>query len=211
MKNLAANLIAAAFLTALGGCEQAQEAKNVYSAVAASAKASKGLAASLQDAQARQAERVKHGDTLAINYKELQKRLPASINGYEAAGDAKGQTMQMPGIHYSAAEREYKKGEETLKVTIMDYNGAAAMFTAATAMMSSGLEMETDDQVMRSTDLGITGVKAYETIEKKDHKSSLMMGVANRFFVTIEASGQTNGELVKAAAKSLDLEALSKL
>ena len=91
------------------------------------------------------------------------------------------------------------------------YNGAAAMFSAATAMMGAGMEMEDDSQLMRGLDLGISGVKAYETFDKKNHKAAVMMGVADRFFVTVEATGQPDTELVKAAAKQLELDALAKM
>jgi hypothetical protein len=154
---------------------------------------------------------VKRGDTLAINYKELQKRLPSAIEGYTASGDPEGQSMQMTGMHYSTAKQNYKKGDETLSVQLMDYNGAAAMFTAATAMMGSGMEIEDDNQLMRGVDMGIPGVKAYETLEKKNHKAGLVLGIADRFFVAIEASGQNDTGLVKSAAKSLDIASLAKM
>jgi hypothetical protein len=211
MTNRLPLLLASIALTSLLGCEQAREAKNSYNAIVTTTKAAKGMAANMEAAQSRQEERVKRGDTLAINYKDLEKHLPAAIAGYAADGAPEGQSMQMTGMHYSTAQQKYKKGDETLNIQLMDYNGATAMFSASTAIMSAGMEMENDDQIMRSTNLGLAGVKAYETIGKKDHKASLILGVADRFFVSIEATGQNDSELVKTAAKSLDLEALAKM
>ena len=64
-------IAALAAVLLLAGCEQAKEAKNAYNVVTHAAEASKEVAAGLDDAQARQAERVKNGDTLALPYKEL--------------------------------------------------------------------------------------------------------------------------------------------
>lgn len=204
-------LLSAALFGGLTACEQAQQAKNAYSAVSSMAKAGKTVEADLKTSELRQTERIKRGDTLAINYKELKKRLPAAIAGFAADGEAEGQSMQMSGLHYSTAKQKYRKGDETLTITLMDYNGAAPMFMAATMMMNTGLEMENDEQIMRGTDLGLTDVKAYETLGKKNHNASLMSSVADRFFVTVEATGQQDTELVKTAAKSLNLEELAKM
>ncbi len=203
--------LSVALVGSLTACEQAQEAKNAYSALSTTAKASQHMAENMKAAEVRQTDRVKRGDTLAINYKELEKRLPATLAGYTVVGEPEGQSMQMSGMHYSSAKQKYRKDDQSMTVTILDYNGAASMFTAATMMMNTGLEIENDDQIMRGTDLGIAGVKAYETFGKKDHQATLMTSVADRFFVTVEATGQQDTNLVKDVAKSLNLAELAKM
>ena len=204
------SLLLAAVL-GLTGCEQARDAKNAYSAVVTSTKAAKEMASGMQEVQARQEDRAKRGDTLAINYKELEKYLPATAASFTPEGNPEGQSMQMPGMRYSMAKQNYRKGDETLSVTLMDYNGAAPMFLAATAMMNTGMEMENDDQLMRGLDLGLPGVKAFETLEKKNHQATIVLSVANRFLATVEASGQNDTELVKSVAKGLKLSKISEL
>lgn len=212
MSTASAWSLAACVVALATGCEQAREAKNTYNAVVTTTKAAEQMATNLESAQARQAERAKRGDTLAINYKELQQYLPSGpVAGYAAEGKPEGQTVQMTGAHYSTASQDYKNAEQTLSVTLMDYNGAAAMFTAATAMMNVGMSIENDEQVMRGVDLGIPNVKAFETLDKKDRKASLVLGVADRFFVSVEATGQDNTELVQEVAKKIDLTKLAKL
>ena len=201
---------AATISLSLTGCQQAQDAKNAYSAVVTTTKAAKEMANGLEAAQAKQATRRQQGDTLAINYKELQKYLPASAEGYATEGGPAGQSMNMGGMHLSTAEQNYKKGDQTLKVSLVDYNSAAPLFMAATAMMNSGREMEDDNQLTRGLDLKQDGVKGMETLDKQSHKATVVLGISDRFLATVEASGQNDTELVKSVAKSLNLSELAK-
>jgi hypothetical protein len=201
---------AAAGLLVLTNCEQARDAKNAYSAVVTTTKAAKEMAAGLEQAQQQQEARKQRGDTLALNYKELQKYLPASPAGFVPAGQPEGQSTNMANVHMSTASQQYQKGDQTVTVALVDYNGAAALFMGATAMMNNGLEIEDDQQLMRSLKLDRPGVKALETLDKQEHKATVTMGVGDRFLVTVEASGQQDTELVKTVANSLDLDALAK-
>ncbi|WP_165903862.1 hypothetical protein [Hymenobacter gummosus] len=49
-----------------------------------------------------------------------------------------------------------------------------------------------------------------ETLDKKEHKATVTMGVGERFLVTVEASDQRDTELVKSVARSLDLGGLAR-
>jgi len=195
----------------LAGCEQAKEAKNAYTVVTHAAEASKGMSEALQNAQTRQADRAKHGDTLALPYKELEKYLPETVPGFATADAPAGQTMQMPGMHYSQASRAYHQGDkQDLTVTIVDYNGAGALFSAASGIMALGMEMEDDNQRMNSADMGQKGLKALETYGKKDRKATVVVAVNDRFIATVEATDQPDTEAVKAVAKSLNYDELLK-
>lgn len=198
------------FGLALSGCDQAQEAKNAYSAVVTTAKAAEGITKTMEAAQARQEERKEKGDTLALNYKELQKYLPASPAGFAAAGAPEGQSTNVAGMHLATSSQQYEKGDQRLTVSLVDYNSAATLFMGATAMMSAGLEVEDDNQLMRSFKPDKPGVKGLETFDKKERKATVLMGIGDRFLVTVEATGQTDTELVKSVATALDLGALAK-
>jgi outer membrane murein-binding lipoprotein Lpp len=195
---------------ALTGCEQAQEAKNAYSAIATTTKAAKEINNNMEASQSRLEERKKRGDTLALNYKELQKYLPASPAGYTPDGDPEGQSTNMANMHMSTASQKYKKGDQTLRVSLIDYNSAAPLFMGATAMMNTGMEMEDDNQLMRGIKMDKEGVKGMETLEKKEHKATVTLGIGDRFLATVEASGQDNTDLVKSVAESLSLDELAK-
>ncbi|WP_310394979.1 hypothetical protein [Hymenobacter sp.] len=210
MKNLLLFCVAATFAFVLASCEQAQEAKNAYSAVVTTAKAAEEIGKNMEAAQSRQVTRRKQGDTLALNYKELQKYLPASPAGFAAEGTPEGQSTNMAGMHMATSSQEYKKGDQSLEVTLVDYNGAGALFMGATAMMSSGMEIEDDNQLMRGIKTKQAGVKGMETFDKKDHKATVMLAVGDRFLLTVEATGQNDTELVKSVATGMNLEALAK-
>jgi hypothetical protein len=144
-------------------------------------------------------------------YKELEHYLPASIAGFEAVGEPKGESVSMNGVGYSTCEQRYAKGGQHLKVQLMDYNGANALYAGATAMMSAGFSQENDEQLMRGCDLGVANVRGWETLQKKERRASVALGVGDRFFVAVESDGQDDTDFVKQVARDIDLNALAKL
>ncbi|MGI4870697.1 MAG: hypothetical protein ACRYFX_05895 [Janthinobacterium lividum] len=199
-----------AALLALTSCQKAQEASKAYDAVVASGKAAENMKNNLEASQARQDERRQHGDTLAISYQELQKYLPAAPTGYTADGPPQGEKTDVDGMHVSTASQQYRNGDKSLRVTLVDYAGAGALFTAATALMGGGLKIEDDNQYVRSFDPSQAEVKGLETFEKKSHKATIILGVADRFLATVEATGQNDAELAKSVAKTWPLGELAK-
>lgn len=195
------------------GCERVQQVREAAGNVAVMTKAVSSLEKTMDDANARMVARRERGDTVAIPYKELQGYLPAEIEGYKRAGEPSGSTMGMTGMSYSMAAQKYQKGEgegaKTLNVSIVDYNAAGAIYSGATAMLGSGFSSEDEQQRVQSTDLGVAGIKALETYQKKDHRASIAAGIGDRFLVTVEADNQEDTELVKQAVKALDLPKLA--
>ncbi|MBC6990981.1 MULTISPECIES: hypothetical protein [Hymenobacter] len=204
--------MALALLPLLASCgERMQEAKNAYSAVATTTKAAEKMGEAMNKAEAKRKLRAAHGDTISLHYKELEKYLPGSIEGFTPDGAPKGESVNMGGLSYSTCEQIYRKGDQQLKVQLVDYNGANALYAGATAMMSAGFSQDNDDEMMRGCDLGIPEVKGWETLQKKDKKASVALGVGDRFFVAVESTGQDNTDFVKAVAKNINLNALAKL
>jgi hypothetical protein len=195
-------LPAALLFTACEGIQKAKEAANAVSAA-------KNYAENVEAGQKKAEERRAKGDTLALPYAELQKYLPAAVAGYEKEGEPEGQTMNMAGASYSTAAQTYKKGDQTLKITITDYNGAYALYGMATAVMASGYSMENADEKVGGIDLGVG--KGWEDIKKKDKTASVLVGLSDRFFVQAEASNQANSDFVKEVVKSMDLQKLAAL
>lgn len=192
-------------LALLASCEGIQKAKEAANAVSAA----KNYAVNLGDGQKKAEERRAKGDTLAMPYAELQKYLPSSVAGYEKEGDPEGQTMNMAGASYSMAAQKYKKGDQTLKISITDYNGAYAMYGMATAVMASGFSSENADEKIGGIDLGVG--KGWEDIKKKDKTASVVVGLSDRFFVQAEASHQENSDFVKDVIKSMELNKLTSM
>ena len=195
----------------LASCDQVQEARNTYNAVASTARAAKNMGAALEASQKKRTERVERGDTVSLNYKDLQRYLPKQVNGFTPVGEPTGESVNMQGFSYSSCGQIYTKGDQRLKVLLVDYNGANTLYAGATAMMSAGFAQEDADQLMRGCDLGVPNVKGWETLEKKEHNASVALGVGDRFLVTVESNKQDDTEFVKQVARNIDLAALAKL
>ena len=170
-----------------------------------SEKVKESMDASTNKMEARRAK----GDTLAMPYKDLEAYLP-EISGYTKEGEPKGSQMNMPGMgSWSQAEQEYKNGDKTLKVQIMDYNAAYQAFVGLTAMYKMGFSQEDGDKKQGAADLGIKDVAAYETVYKKDQRGELTVIAGERFLIQINSDGSNDPSLLYSTAKSIKLDDLA--
>lgn len=208
MNKLVLAVLSTALLTT--ACEQAQKAKESYSALSKLKDAGEKMEASMDAAKSQREERVKRGDTLSMPYKELQAYLPTEVSGYTAANPT-GQSMKMSGIAFSTAGREFTKDSVTVKTELIDYNGANQLYQGASAMLGLGLESEDDDQITKSASLGINGASGMETYRKKDRQAELMLAVGGRFLIKVTADKQPDLELVESVAKQMQLEKLAEM
>ncbi|MCA8830029.1 hypothetical protein [Hymenobacter pini] len=208
MNKLTTVLLSATLLTT--ACEQAQKAKESYTAISKLKETGEKLEASMDKVKTQREERVKRGDTLSLPYKELQAYLPAEVSGYTAANPS-GQSTKMSGLAFSTASRDFTKDNSTVKVELMDYNGANQLYQGAAGLLGMGLESENDEELVKSTDLGVEGVSGMETYRKKDRQAELMLTMGGRFMVKITADQQPDLQLVESVAKQMDLEKLAKM
>ena len=149
--------------------------------------------------------RLRQGDTLILDQTELLRLLPPVVAGYQSYGVADGSLVNLMGNRYTVAEKYYRKGNQQLKVAIADYNAAYTLYNVATATLAAGISIDNNEQVSRTLTLGIKDATAWETYDKQEHKATIAVGVAERFLITVEASGQTDTEEAKAAIHSLNL------
>lgn len=145
----------------------------------------------------------------AMHYEELMKYLPESIEGYEK-NEPKGESVEMGEMSFSSAEVRFKNQQDEIKITLLDYNAALSMYSMATAMWSTGFKIDNSKEKSQSVKLTdeITG---WETIQKKSKDASLILGINDRFLLTIEAENQENTDSLKEIAKQMDLNKLSSL
>jgi methionine synthase II (cobalamin-independent) len=185
----------------LVSCGKVREAANA-------AEGLKNYAEGLKESTSKIEERRAKGDTISIPYADLQKLLPASISGYTKDGDPKGESISMVGMSYSTASQVYKNGDAEITVNIMDYNASYAAFGAATAMFATGFSVDNAEEHLGAVDLGISGVKAWEDVKKKEKRSTIMAGVNDRFLVSVEGRN-VDVDVVKEAVKAVGLEKLA--
>ena len=165
--------------------------------------AAEAMSKGMTDAQDRWEARRAKGDTIALNYQELETFLP-EVSGYTKEGGPKGNQMNMPGLgSWSQAEQSYTNGDKTVKVMITDYNASQAAFTAATALYSLNISAEDDEKKEGSVDLGIKDVAAYETVYKKQPNAHLVVISNDRFYITLESNGSNDIESLKSVAKEI--------
>jgi len=156
------------------------------------------------------AERKAKGDTLAMHYEELMKYLPGEIAGYNR-GEPDGTSMNQRGVSFSTADVRYtNEKDEEIHITIIDYNQAYGMYTAATALWAMGMSVDTPEE--KSQGVKFEGeIGGWEEFNKKTGRTVLTLGVGYRFWVQIEADAQKDTENVKAIAKKIDLKKLSEI
>ncbi|EMR02176.1 hypothetical protein ADICEAN_02690 [Cesiribacter andamanensis AMV16] len=159
-------------------------------------------------AQKRYAERRAKGDTLAMHYKELQKFLPNEIRGFSREGEIEGSSMNMEDGSYSMASQRYRKGEEDLTITLIDYNNAIDMYEGLSGAWASGMSYEDDNQKANGVSLLNNKAKGMEVFAKKDNRCELMAGIAARFYLQIKVNNTTNASLCREIAEGLNLSAL---
>ncbi|MDN5201992.1 hypothetical protein QQ008_11480 [Fulvivirgaceae bacterium BMA10] len=146
-------------------------------------------------------------DKKALDYKELQNKLPSSIKGYTQEGDADGGSMEMNGQSWSMASKSYKNGNKKMDISIIDYHTALAIFTQSTVIWNSAMSFENDDEKVGTTT--VDGFNGWEQYDKKDNSSTLAFGVHDRYLVTIELSDE-NVNFAKSVATELGLGGLPK-
>jgi len=148
------------------------------------------------------AKRRESGDTLALPYQDLQKFLPESINGY-SKDEPNGATMNMSGMSYSSVGCNYKKDDGNyIRVNLVDYNAAFNLYTAATAMWTAGLKIDTPEEKTSGFKVD-DNISGWESYKKKSNDVSVVVGVGNRFLITVEANKQENTDFVKEIALNI--------
>ncbi|MBC7862834.1 MAG: hypothetical protein IAF38_07655 [Bacteroidia bacterium] len=199
-------------ITSCGGGKKEEETPEVNiktNPFAALEKMGNDMQASQNKGEEAMKKRRERGDTLAMPYAELQKFLPAAPAGYTAE-EPGGNTINMPGASYSNAEVKFKKGDDYVKVVIMDYNQAYGMYTAATAMWAMGLSVDSPEEKAGGVKLD-GNIGGWEVYRKKAKSAAVTLGVGSRFWVSVEASNQESSENVKNIVKTIDLKKLSEL
>ena len=165
--------------------------------------AAQQMSQNITDAKDRWEQRRKNGDTIALQYKELEAFIP-EVSGYTKEGGPKGEQMNTPGLgSWSQTEQSYTNGDKSLKISITDYNASQTGFTMATALYNLNISSEDDEKRQGSTDLGIKNVTAYETVYKQRPEASLVVIAGDRFYINIESNGSNDIDALKNTAKNI--------
>ena len=140
-----------------------------------------------------------------VHHKKLAPFLELKLPGWTMDGKPTGTTIKMDKMQMSEVRATFRAGEKKLEIIIMDYWGQPIPFLAGLPQM----EMESDNQVMRTTE--VQGFKALEVYRPKDKEGELNISVADRFWVKIDGDGLDSPEILKTAARQMDLKKLAEL
>lgn len=195
-------------LVVLAACGRVKEAAQTADNLSKLDDVAKNMTEGNEAATKRLEERRAKGDTLAMPYKDLQVFLP-TVSGFTAEGGPTGSSTNMMGFSLSTCEQNYTKGDSHIKVKVTDYNAGYSAFMGVTAMMKAGFSSEDDNQKTGAVKLGVDGVAGYETVYKKDKRATLLLAIADRFFVELEGDNIEGSEPLQEIAKSMKLSDLA--
>jgi len=141
-----------------------------------------------------------------IHYKDLEKFLPKSIEGYEKE-DPEGTTLNMAGFSVSSAMAEYTSlNKDYVRVSILDYNAAPSLYKSSTAMWGKGITIDSEDEYSKS--FSLNGLNGWESFEKINKKANVIVGIGNRLLITIEANNQLDAEKSKDILAFMNLKSM---
>lgn len=130
---------------------------------------------------------------------EIIKLIPDKVEGFSLNGESQSKVIKMGTLQYSMAEKRFtakSRRNATVKVLLFDYKEAPIMYNQATKKFSTFSPIESDSLILRSVLMqDCTGWESYNIYRKN---SQILLGVCNRFFLTIEGT-------------NVDLETLKKV
>jgi hypothetical protein len=139
-----------------------------------------------------------------VHFKELVPFVDLKIPGWTMEGKPSGTTLKQGGMNMSQAKAEFKAGDKTLEIVIMDFHGQPFPF-----LMGQQMEMESSEETMRTTE--VQGFKALEHYRTQDKEGELNISVANRFWVKIDSKGIDNLKVLQDVVQQMDLKKLATL
>lgn len=141
-----------------------------------------------------------------INWRELIPFL-IDVKGWDALGDAEGQTIAMGTFKMTEVERFYEAGDKSLEINIVDGGYAPMAYTAI--KMAMGFEIDTSEEYMKK--ISVKGFPGVERYSFEDKEGEVMILVEERFVVRLTGENVEETSGLVEIAKTLDLEGLAKL
>lgn len=132
-----------------------------------------------------------------LSPEKILKLVPDKIKEFHLSDDPKSKLIKLGTLQYSMAEKNFSGSRKrSIKILLFDYKEAPIMYNQATRKWSTYTTIESDSLILRPTIMtDCTGWESYNVNRKN---SQIMLGVCDRFFLTIEGTG-------------VDLEALKKV
>lgn len=141
-----------------------------------------------------------------VNWRDLAGFL-GDIDGWQTRGEVDGSTVSTGTFKMSVVTRKYAREGTRLEIQITD-GGYVPMAYAGFQAMAQ-FEIDTSDEYVKK--INIQGFTAIENYNYKREKATIMILVAERFLVQMEARDIKDTKEIKAIAGKMDLKALAAL
>lgn len=215
MKRVLVVTLAFAMIAFLSCGEKFDELKQVAEMVEKAPDMAQNIEKSTNEAEKRLEERRAKGDTLAVNFSELLKYLPESLEGYTAE-KPEGQTTNTQGFSLSTAKRVFYKENadgysDYVTMELADYNQGYGLYAAMTIWVSMGMSIESTEGWQKTFDTGIDGVYGLEDYKHEGKRTTLTYSIGYRFYLTISVDNVEGTDFAKNLAKKIDMKALAKM
>jgi hypothetical protein len=147
------------------------------------------------------------GDTLELSANELQIYLPTSFDDYNPIGKPILEQKKEGDNSWTIVKQVYKNQSSEISITLADYNRAYGLYAGATAIITPDYSVDSKEEKAEVVTLA-NRHKALVSFIKPSKTSSLIMGLGDRFLITIEGTNQENADYL---AKVVDKINLGKL
>jgi hypothetical protein len=139
---------------------------------------------------------------------KIIKLIPDKVKGYYPEGEAQSKAIKLGTLHYSMAEKNFSGSHKrSIKILLFDYKEAPIMYNQATRKFSTFIPIESDSLIMRS--VLMSDCKGWESYNVNRKNSQILLGVCNRFFLTVEGTN-VDLESLKKVVENFKFEAFPK-
>lgn len=143
-----------------------------------------------------------------LSAEKIIELIPDKIEGFSLSGESQSKVIRMGNLQYSMADKRFfASNQRFIKILLFDYKEASIMYNQATRKFSSFTPVENDSLILRAVFMNdCTGWESYNVRRKN---SQILLGVCNRFFLTIEGTN-VDLESLRQVVQSFKIETFPK-
>jgi hypothetical protein len=142
-----------------------------------------------------------------LSHDVLKHYISTEVVGYTEVGSS-GKDVNLDGTSYSNSAIQYENPSGNyIRIAMLDYSYAKNLYNAALALWETGRYLKSIETVVDSFYISPSNL-GWEEYRRNEEIAIVALGVAGRFFITIEADNQKGTGLVKDIALSLKLNQL---
>ena len=144
----------------------------------------------------------------ALSSEQIIKLIPGKIKEFYADSDSKSKIIKLGNIQYSMAEKNFAATRKrSIKILLFDYIEAPVMYKQATRDWNTYTTIDTDSLLRRPAE--IDNCSGWESYNVRKRNSQILLGICDRFFLTIEGTG-VELEVLQAVVQQFKFDTFPK-